>query len=257
MERIWKRGDIGPDGRRFWKRAKTYAGGIRWVSEQEFEALKQKTLEQGRAHAARDPERRARVVKAWKEANPEKVKAGWTKWYAENAEMVRENRRSRALANPENEREIARRWRRRNPKKVVAQVRLYRARAKAKGPEFEMLERLRGRIRTAFGRVLPNSEKPSRAKDRVSVGFLVWLAKKKGIEDDLRGMQIDHILPVWWWRAHKTSEEFKNINAPENVRWLTSFENASKAGRLPSDEEINNHLALVAEWRNSFPRKEN
>lgn len=259
MERVWKRGDAGPDGRLFWKRAKTYAGGIRWVSEHEFERLKQKTLEQGRAHVAKDPERRTRVVKAWKEANPEKVKADWATWYAKNSAEVRRKQVERNRANPEYGRRYAKEWRRNNPEKAVAQVVLYKARARASKPGFVVMERLRGRIRVALRRAakVKGSLKPSRAADSISVAFLLWLAERKGID---RGAlvvhQIDHLYPVAWWLENRSPEEFHLVNSPENVRWLHEIDNAAKGAALPSSEEVAEHLLLVEEWRNSFHNPE-
>jgi hypothetical protein len=41
-EKKWKRGDIGPDGRVFWKYKKSYKNGEYWASLDQFEKLKDK-----------------------------------------------------------------------------------------------------------------------------------------------------------------------------------------------------------------------
>lgn len=59
-------------------------------------------------------------TKAWKTANPEKVRGHNRGWYAANPEKAKERNRARYAANPEKWRERNRAWRLANPEKARA-----------------------------------------------------------------------------------------------------------------------------------------
>ena len=76
--------------------------------------------------------RRLERKKAWKKANPEKVKAQKKRWRERNQGKVREWKRRDRKVDPEKERERKRKWREANPEKVKEQRRKSRAREKAR-----------------------------------------------------------------------------------------------------------------------------
>jgi len=153
-------------------------------------------------------------------------------------------------ANLERSRELVREYRERHPDKVNAMMNRRAKERRATDAVYALASRLRTRIKQAV--TLKCSSKyptPSRSKDREAVRFLQWLAEYKSLgEAYWTRYAIDHLIPVVWWKANRP-EELELMNAPENVRWLTPSENSKKSASMPSQDEINTHLKLVAEWR--------
>lgn len=134
---------------------------------------------------------------------------------------------------------------------------LYRARyhrqrekilARIKGYQKTPYSIARNRLASSIKRHLLRALAKTNHKHSEGGRFLVWLAQRNGVPIPSPDWHIDHLLPV------STFDLFANgvrahVNAPENVRWLTAKENLIKNDKPATQEEIQSHLALVAEWR--------
>lgn len=147
--------------------------------------------------------------------------------------------------NPVKAKEIQNKWRATVPDKVAKYHRSRYLVVKA-DPAKWLLHKLRVRLQKAFDR----NARSSTSRDKEAVKFLMWLKDRKGITD-LRGYQIDHLFPV------SKATNAATCNVPENVRLITERENNRKRDREPTEKEVAEHLALVAEWRNSFLTAQN
>lgn len=63
---------------------------------------------------------KAAYLKAWKIANPDRVKINHQKWHFENADYIKKYKKEYRESNPEQARESLREWKKRNPEKVLA-----------------------------------------------------------------------------------------------------------------------------------------
>lgn len=222
-----KRGDTRPDGLIYWGQNKR--DGELWVGPERYE-------EKRNAHA-KDALARYRSNTEYREKIKEYQKS--YRRDTKNKIKLTEYFRVLYLKDP-------------NRKRAVMARKKARYREDA---DFAVLSKLRARLRCAVKKRAKRLglATSSRAADRVSVAFLLWLANKKGV-NPLDGLKwhIDHLTPV-----SKFSGPLENVNAPENVRWLSARDNAEKRDRTPAKQEVEDHLTLVAEWRNSFSREEN
>jgi 5-methylcytosine-specific restriction endonuclease McrA len=225
QSRKWRRGDVGPDGRIFWAWAKASPNGQYWASPETFARLLAKSRAATKTVNEADRKNGWARIRRWREANPAKVKATVAKSMTPEArEKARKNTRE---------------WRSRNPDKC----RQYGQRAYEKikqRPERLVMRMLRIRLNGAVrrGRVAHYS----RAADRDGVKFLLWAASRMGVEIGTGAWHVDHLVPLAKFGRG-------NANAPENVRWLTAAQNLAKGASLPTSEEVDAHLALVAEWK--------
>ena len=80
-----------------------------------------------------------------------------------------------------------------------------------------------------------------------AIDFMVW-AKAKIPSKEMNEYEIDHLVPMSKFDV-LNNEVWIKINSPENVRWLKKLENMEKHSKMPSEEEISNHLKLVNEWK--------
>lgn len=242
MERTWKRGDVGPDGRRFWQ----YYREDRemWLSEDAYRKKAAKTSE----YARRYREQNAATRKAYR-ALPhvrEKERASWKRWAANNGDHLAAKYKKRYFQDPEKTKAYVMEWRRRNPEafKRYQAISIARRRAVPRGL---IMDRVRARIKRSELLV------PCRDSMTDGVQFLSWCLTRFGMDVERDNLWIDHLVPIKEYvdgsRAERPPEE---ANAPENLQWLTKGANLKKGSRMPTDEEIRVHLGIVHEWRKSF-----
>jgi hypothetical protein len=78
-EKKWKRGDIGPDGRVFWRYGKQYRNGEQWIDADRFQQLYEKVAEVGRRYKQENREnvaervRRTRAKKIFRKSSPKTI----------------------------------------------------------------------------------------------------------------------------------------------------------------------------------------
>lgn len=236
FSRRWKKGDIGPDGRLFWRYNPPAKNGMHWVTKAKYDLME---LGWRRRHAARqaDP-----IKKAARNAY---CKAFQTKrrqdpaYRDKNRLYCAEYKREVVDRDPIKKAEFS--------KRALAKRKL-RLKTDA---AFRTMLNLRRRLRVSVKKALLG-HKPPRTPDEEAVRFLMWLAKDLGLPDSALGprYQIDHLIPVCKWDGAGISSY--SINSPENVQWLTVSENASKADKMPSGEDILRHLTIVKKWRASL-----
>lgn len=224
--RKWRRGDVGPDGRVFWARAKGSPNGEYWVTPDKVPALRAKAQEAARKVNERDRANGWARIREWALKNPDKVKASKRK------NLTPDRREEASLR--------VKAWRARNPDKVRAHGAAAYEKTKL-DPHKRALKLLRQRLWLAVSRGWAG--KVPRSADRETVRFLLWLARRNGHSPVSGQWHIDHLIPLSRLPAGAAA------NAPENVRWLLAEHNLKKAAEMPSAEEVAEHLALVEEWK--------
>lgn len=160
--------------------------------------------------------RRAKFL-AWQKNNKDQVNAKNRAWRAKNKEKAKASRQKWALANYELDREIRRRGDNRRYKE---------------NPKVQIMSRLRCRLRSAI------MARPGRIHDHEAVEFLTWCLPS----GDLTLWHIDHLFPL------SSPEGLALGNDPTNVRWLLAGENVRKQDDFPSQQEVDEHMLLVAAW---------
>ena len=130
----------------------------------------------------------------------------------------------------------------RNKKAIIS-----RMMAKANTPEGIILRRLRRSVK----RHVLNAMAETKHRHTEGGRFLAWLAAKIGIQELSKSWHIDHLIPIKSFDLSQPNAK-ATINAPENVRWLTSEQNLLKGSKMPSVEEMAEHLSIVREWRASL-----
>lgn len=158
---------------------------------------------------------KAAAYKRWRLANKEYV-------YARNKAWVRANYAKRLKA--------IRRWGEENPEKIREYKRKSAANQYAR-PEVAILVRLRSRLSRNVRNANP------RCLDHDAVHFLLWCRPH-----NLTDFHIDHIFPL----SSPLGAKLGNI--PENVRWLPARENLRKSDYFPTQNEVDEHMMLVAAW---------
>ena len=193
--------------------------------------------------ASENAEKRHTYMAAWRAANRERINAANRVWWAKNREAVKytESRKAWDKKMRSHLRSYSARWRENNRERLRTDGRVKFHELMQK-PENRLLKNIRNRLHMAVA-----GKAHERSRDRESVVFLLWLARRSGI-NDLRGYSIDHIVPLSRINLSR-SHSCIRANAPENVRWLTRFENLSKCDSRPSLTEIREHRKLVVEWR--------
>jgi hypothetical protein len=243
----WRRGDVGPDGRVFAGMQNGGEGGKVpwWVTPEHYERRRKAFNDARKKRYAEDPAMRAKMLASSKELGKLKYHCD-PEWKAAknaaNAGRMRERRSTDAsfvaqcsakakirAAMPEA------RERRRQRERGLA----------ASDPCFAAVKRLRCRIRSAIRRGVVASE-DSRGT-RQGAAFLVWLAKRMCMGKIGPSLHIDHVWPLSAWAANPYAGWVPN--GPENVRWIGASQNIRKHARLPTAEEVAEHLTLVAEWK--------
>jgi hypothetical protein len=92
-EKKWKRGDIGPDGRVFWKYDKRLANVEQWVDIDRFRQLLQKRKEIDCRYRQKNHGKVTQTKRRYRQENREKVKHGDLRYKQENREKVLQNAR--------------------------------------------------------------------------------------------------------------------------------------------------------------------
>jgi 5-methylcytosine-specific restriction endonuclease McrA len=158
-----------------------------------------------------------------------------------NKPAKRARHKARMLTDPEYAAKTRQRWREAN-EKFKAQRAIY-FKNRGQTPLGIAERRIRNSLRRHLDKLLFNGEKTTMEGAR----FLCWLAKKRGLQNLKKDWHVDHIIPLSKFDLTKVTR--KNVNAPENLRWLTPAENWAKSDAMPTQQEIDEHLKLVAQWR--------
>lgn len=236
--RKWRRGDVGPDGRVFWKthRSRGLAQEV-WVSREKFDFnVAREKAQRAAGWALKTPEQRA------KKAEKERLRY-------ETREDVRakvaEAQRLRLL-DPEakaKHKAAVKRWsERRRPEDRKNAQKESSARYRS-DPRNRVMLRLRGRLRSCVARALVQEKHP-RGEDREAASFLLWCAQRiPGFS--FSEWEIDHLWPCAKCKGWPSQE----INKPENVRWLPRVENRVRQDADPSPSELAAHGLLLEEWK--------
>lgn len=236
MERVWKRGDVGPDGRKFW-------GGSKWVSLEKFSELDVATKKRSAEYRAKTVEKRREYSKSLRVKIPGLLRERLREWRRKNPEKHRQQNLKAAAKQKLKGKAF---W------SAMRKTPEYKARYKSwrLRPENAVLIRIRARFKRSFSASF-RGVLSSRSADFDAVEFLLWSAERRGI-DPRKGYEwhIDHVKPA---SAFAAGEE--GINAPENLRWVPALENLVKNARLPTPGEVEDARAHAQEWRNIF-RKE-
>ncbi len=251
-ERRRKRGEEGLDGRIFWS---YISAGEMWLSPEKFKDTYDKKVISRKKWSLNNTENIRLAGIAYLEANREAIskrrKARFKVTYNPGSKV-----RSRKYYHSHKEQHRA------SAKKYLANLSLekrakFRARSNKRAAErtrtdplYALTRRLRNRIKRVLRLALGGKLIPaSRDRHRLSVEFLIWLAAKQRLGKAYMSTHtVDHIIPMLWLARNHPDEQWR-INAPENVRWLTPKENYSKGYNMPSQDEIDAHLKLVAEWQ--------
>lgn len=250
----------------FWRYKK---GREQWVTKEKYEHLAGQKVSWTQANISRV--REINKKSALLHADARRARARELGYTPEQAARRRERGRLRYQenriegaarvrgwrhANIERSRELVKEYRERYPDKVNAMMNRRAKERRATDAVYSVASRLRTRLKQAVTlKCMSRLDTLSRSKDKESVGFLQWLANNKSLGDKYwTQYDIDHLIPVAWWKANRP-DELEQMNAPENVQWLTPSENSKKSASMPSQEEIDAHLLLVSEWRSSLIAK--
>jgi len=208
---VYRHGDVGPDGRRFWCYRSDCKNGEHWMTEERFALRKQKE----RKRLARPDNREKQRLRS---KLPE---------VRERSRLAQLRRR----ATPEGKKKSA--------EYVMARFR--------RDPIFASEVRMRNRLRDAFRRAnIRNGASSTKLRD--SAKFLLWCAGRMGFDPSKRnGFHIDHLIPLSRWDTQQNVSY--EADAPENIRWLSADANLQKKDKMPTAEELQAHLLLVAQWR--------
>lgn len=215
--RKWRRGDVGPDGRVFWEKHKAFPSGEYWVDAQDYPRM----LEAKRAS------KRAFYLR-----HREKI-------------LEKDKQRRKAVGMTAEQKAARKAYRDANAKRLRQREKEWRKKATAERPELRVFSTMRTRLKIAVkAAVGEGATISSRAQDRESVSFLMWLAARMGVDvSDGSVWHIDHLVPI------SKCPDLSKANAPENVRWLPATANTARKDADPTPEEATEHLKLVEEWR--------
>ena len=226
-ERRRRHGEEGLDGRVFWSYCKGLRSGERWMSRQDFDRHTQ------------NMRRRERENYKTSQAHRDKNHAKGRKRYSTNAEFrekFKSHMRTLGYLRYHGDPEV------RSRKSETG--RAWNKRARVERPDHVVKCRLRSRLRESLIKAQRAQKVSIRSKDPEAINFLLFAAVRQGIDvRDGKQHHIDHLIPV------SRMVDLSKINVPENVRWLSAAENLRKHNTMPSQAEIEAHLALVAEWR--------
>lgn len=175
------------------------------------------------------------------QSNPEQKNARSRARYRSDRERVIKRTSEYSKKNRDRGRVVNEMWRRANPDKLRRYYKTEWEKQKTV-PQKRIARLLRMRIKGALrGKILYD-----RDSDYESVSFLIWLADRQNI-DHTNGYDIDHLIPLSKLDL-STPEQQLAANSPANVRWLKSIDNIRKHAKMPTQLEIDDHLALVAIW---------
>ena len=96
-------------------------------------------------------------------------------------------------------------------------------------PEHAIASRLRKSLRHALEKY-SNTGKIMSSK-KYGVDWKIVIERLKPFPKDIENYEIDHIIPLRTFNL-TNSEEVRKAFAPENLQWLTKYENRSKGGKL-------------------------
>lgn len=222
--RKWRRGDVGPDGRVFWR----YASRTRseeWLDAGVFERRKKdasrKIVAYMRRRFAEDPALKERVTRQ------NTARASFRRLHDPSFKKQRYATVRAWQLRPD----IQERRRRRDRERMRNDARHAAA------------VRLRQRIRALVRRGARVSRKGDGAHE--GAAFLSWCIKRLGLTLSPK-LHVEHLWPLSRWNEAPAGVR---PNGPENVRWLGAQENWQKRTTLPTPEEVAAHLALVEEWK--------
>jgi len=177
------------------------------------------------------------------------------KYVIDNAKRNSEYARKRYLANLEEERLKRREYMEKNKDKVLKyrsteeykkRVNSYTKNRRDTDPSYRIGIILRNRLRRLTDKLFH-----PRASERESAAFLVWLAKKQNVKIS-KEYHVDHIVPCKAFNLLDPAQA-AFCNSPYNLRWLTAKENYKKNRKMPTQDEIESHKALVEEWELNYP----
>jgi hypothetical protein len=207
----------------FWAYIKTSRNGMYIASKKAFDLTREKSRQSAKKRAKKHNE-------------------SGKHYYQKNKKKVLERTSKYAKKNRERGRAVNAVWKKENPEKIK---RYYRNAwlAQKSDPQKHILKKIRLRITS----ITKHRLLYGRSTDSESVKFLIWLADYQKI-NALDGFDIDHIIPLSKTDLSTKEAQIK-ANSPENVRWLKRSDNIAKRDRMPSQQEIDDHLAVVSIWR--------
>lgn len=178
----------------------------------------------------------------FRQRNPDYASAYMRKWTAVN----NERQKAAAFAYREANRELcasrSRDYYARNRDKVIAQKAVYTRERIASDEQFYLQKKMSARLRMAL---LRGRHRKSTRIDAESVEFLLWQAKKLGV--DVRDYHVDHLFPISSFDLSDPKHQ-RVVNLPCNVRLISKADNLKKSDRFPTQEEVAAHEALLEEW---------
>jgi hypothetical protein len=204
------------------------------------------SMEKAKEHKKKDyrenKERHNKKSREFREKNPGYASAYMKKWLTEN----HERHRASAIAYREANRSLcadrARDYYARNRNKVIAQKTAYTRERMARDEQFYLQKKMSARLRMAL---LNGQHKKSTRIDAESVEFLLWQAKKLGV--DVRDYHVDHLFPISSFDLSDPKHQ-RVVNLPCNVWLMSEAGNLKKSDRFPTEEEIAAHGDLLEEW---------
>lgn len=225
-ERRLKLGEVNPDTLLCFRNYnKLTRNGIQWVSQDKFVAQFGRPVNYGGPRGKTDEDKRQTRLLNERRNKPTK----------------RARHKERMLTDPvyaEKQREYYRKQNEKHKEKRAIYLKQYKGRR---------IAIIAGRIRRSIQRHVERVMFNDWSSIRPGAVFLCWLAKRMGITEIKSGWHIDHIKPLISFDLTKSGKD--EINAPENLRWITAQQNLIKGTKMPSEEEIAAHLKLVEEWR--------
>lgn len=108
----WKRGDVGPDGRVFWRYKKERKNGEWWVTPEKYESNREKIAEKERKRYKANREKELERLRKYRESNREKISDRMRKYNEVNREKILECNRKHYESNREKMLEYNRKRRR-------------------------------------------------------------------------------------------------------------------------------------------------
>jgi len=113
-EKRWKRGDIGPDGRVFYKYDEGCKNGQRWTTPEKLEQIKEKE----QIYLVKNKEKKANRERIYRQKNKEKRANYRLDYYKQNKEKIRDKSKQWSVKNKEKREDIITRWKSENKERL-------------------------------------------------------------------------------------------------------------------------------------------
>lgn len=195
------------------------------------EQNKDKISERGKSFYQKHKEKILKRQKEYRKNNPEKFKERERRYRLNNPEKVKESR-IKCESKPgvkAKRKEYCRKYYQRIKKERNAKIR----ERKKTDKDFAIKIRLRHLLRHTFKYYTKTGKMWSSSK--YGIDYTGMIESLKPFPKDISNYQIDHIKPLCSFNfinkdGSTNLEEIKKAFAPENLQWLTAYENQSKGG---------------------------